>query len=468
MSAEVIQPLEGEEGAIPSVAAIKPPSNTGRNIAIIGGMVAALAGVGFGVAHFLRHPDIEIADAKTTAPANATAEPIPLKMPTAASAPELDPASTTATSAQTTRPSGTTVPSISAQEGDEKAIPLRGSATGGSSTEQPSGDYQAGTQRKPVDPDDAPIFSGSSPASGESSEAASTSSMSNTNAGSGANNGGSPLAMSAAGGRPDPAAAATANLNALKGQLGGLMETLQRRVNGQGNASTIPTSTISLQGNQPKDKQALLFGLMEQSATPSVSAHMLGNLSMLVPKGTLFLCSLKTRVITATSGFVGCQTERNVLSADGKVNLIDRGSHLDGEYRVVSISPGVTAVPVIWTRIRTSKGVYVDLDSPATDQLGASGLNGYVDNRWGERIGASVLLSLIQDAVQFATTPANASGSTNVVLPNTSSQGSKLAETVLNATINIPPLLYQNQGGVVGVYVARDLSFSSVYELRPK
>ena len=46
--------------------------------------------------------------------------------------------------------------------------------------------------------------------------------------------------------------------------------------------------------------------------------------------------------------------------------------------------------------------------------------------------------------------------------------GSKLAEKVLEATINIPPLLYQNQGSVVGVYVARDVDFSKVYALEPR
>jgi type IV secretion system protein VirB10 len=44
---------------------------------------------------------------------------------------------------------------------------------------------------------------------------------------------------------------------------------------------------------------------------------------------------------------------------------------------------------------------------------------------------------------------------------------SKLAEKVLDSTINIPPLIYQNQGGIVGIYVARDVDFSSVYELKP-
>jgi type IV secretion system protein VirB10 len=53
------------------------------------------------------------------------------------------------------------------------------------------------------------------------------------------------------------------------------------------------------------------------------------------------------------------------------------------------------------------------------------------------------------------------------VLPSTTNNTSKLAEKVLDSTINIPPLLYQNQGGIVGIYVARDVDFSSVYELKP-
>ena len=38
---------------------------------------------------------------------------------------------------------------------------------------------------------------------------------------------------------------------------------------------------------------------------------------------------------------------------------------------------------------------------------------------------------------------------------------------MLDSTINIPPLIYQNQGGIVGIYVARDVDFSSVYGLEP-
>jgi len=80
-----------------------------------------------------------------------------------------------------------------------------------------------------------------------------------------------------------------------------------------------------------------------------------------------------------------------------------------------------------------------------------------------------MLVSLIDDAVKIAATDSNpATGSTTVLLPSTTAAGSKLAEKVLEATINIPPLLYRNQGSVVGVYVARDVDFSKVYALEPR
>ena len=113
-------------------------------------------------------------------------------------------------------------------------------------------------------------------------------------------------------------------------------------------------------------------------------------------------------------------------------------------------------------------GVTVDIDSPGTGQLGESGIDGYVDNRWVERIGAAMLLSLIDDSVQLVIqNQANDGSGDTIVLPSTTASTSKLAEKVLDSTINIPPLIYQNQGGIVGIYVARDVDFSSVYELKP-
>jgi type IV secretion system protein VirB10 len=222
-----------------------------------------------------------------------------------------------------------------------------------------------------------------------------------------------------------------------------------------------------MSATQPGGGAGLFGGQLQGSATTRVAAGQLGNRSLTLPKGTAFTCALKTKVVSAASGFIGCQVLRNVFSDDGRVLLIERGSHMDGEYRATSVRPGTVRIPVLWTRIRTPLGVTVEIDSPGTGQLGESGIDGFVDNRWVERIGAAMLVSLINDSVQLIIqNQANDSGSETVIFPSTTSSTSKLAEKVLESTINIPPLIYQNQGGVVGIYVARDVDFSSVYELQ--
>ena len=223
-----------------------------------------------------------------------------------------------------------------------------------------------------------------------------------------------------------------------------------------------------LSATQSAGGAGLFGGQLQGSATTRVAAAQLGNRSLTLPKGTAFTCALKTKVVSAASGFIGCQVLRNVFSDDGRVLLIERGSHMDGEYRATSVRPGTVRIPVLWTRIRTPLGVTVDIDSPGHRPARR------IRHRWLRRqpLGASAsappcCVSLINDSVQLIIqNQANDSGSETIIFPSTTSSTSKLAEKVLESTINIPPLIYQNQGGIVGIYVARDVDFSSVYELQ--
>ncbi|MDC6166591.1 type IV secretion system protein VirB10 [Paucibacter sp. XJ19-41] len=233
-------------------------------------------------------------------------------------------------------------------------------------------------------------------------------------------------------------------------------------------AGAYPGSQAHGQAPDGQLAAALLGGILPRSATPKAMAAMLGNRSLTLPKGTSFSCALKTRIVSASAGLVSCMVQRNVYGDDGRVLLIERGSHLDGEYRVTTVRPGTVRIPVLWTRVRTPLGVTVDIDSPATGQLGESGIDGHVDNRWSERIGAAMLLSLIDDSVQLiASKQSEEHRSGTVVLSSTTSNTSKLAEKVLDSTINIPPTIYRNQGSIAAIHVARDIDFSGVYELQP-
>jgi len=448
-----ISPLPGEPG-IPNVAARQRVSMSKKGllaVALLVGSLVAVAAVT--IQRFSasgKKADETESKLVRDRPAAATAEPRRLEMPPAS----------TASAAVATAPR---IPALTPTS-EEPAEPI-GVRRTGSAAPAPGGP-------KVVPPEDAPVLLVTTRPGALPPQGASTRRM---DAGAPPDEG--PTAAEPADAN-DPLAATSRNLQGYQRQLQGLLDNLTKTAalaTGQSTGQMPPGALLGgppAAGTPPVGATAagggLFGGQLQGSSTPKVAASMLGNRSLTLPKGTAFTCALKTKVISATSGLVGCQVQRNVYSDDGRVLLIERGSHLDGEYRIASVRPGTVRIPVLWTRIRTPLGVTVDIDSPGTGQLGESGIDGYVDNRWGERIGAAMLLSLIDDSVKLVIqNQASDRQADTIVLPSTTANTSKLAEKVLDSTINIPPLIYQNQGGIVGIYVARDVDFSSVYELRP-
>jgi len=123
-----------------------------------------------------------------------------------------------------------------------------------------------------------------------------------------------------------------------------------------------------------------------------------------------------------------------------------------------------TRIAVVWSRIKTTTGVVIDVESPASDGIGVMGVDGTLDNHWPERIGAALLLSLIEDAVSIEVAK---HGGTTTASQGTSTTGTAktMSERVLDSTINIPPTLLKQRGARLAIYVKRDLWFDSVYAL---
>jgi type IV secretion system protein VirB10 len=202
------------------------------------------------------------------------------------------------------------------------------------------------------------------------------------------------------------------------------------------------------------------------SPTPRVRASMLGDRSLILAQGAKIDCAGDTAFDSTEAGLSSCTVTKNVYSDDGRVVLIERGSQINSQYRS-NLSPGQKRTFILAARIETPRGVTVEIDSPAADALGRMGIDGHVDNHWGQRIGAATLLGITQDAIGYlATRGGNSNGS--VVYENTQQQGNDMATRVLNSTINIPPTLTQNQGNEFTIVVARDLDFGTVYALRPE
>jgi type IV secretion system protein VirB10 len=223
------------------------------------------------------------------------------------------------------------------------------------------------------------------------------------------------------------------------------------------------------QAERPGTVGATLYG----SATPVALARRLSDQNLILPKGRQADCILTGRISDEVPGFTSCVLAQNMYSDNGRVLLMERGSELTGEYGVTN-QLGNERLFVTWLRLKTPEGIEVDLSSPGTDRLGTSGLLGHLDNRWGARIGASLLLSFVKDisvAVINNQTRSN-SGGTSVSIQTqqpgqaTIGAGTALAEEVIKQTIKIRPRLTINEGDRIAVYVARDLDFSPVYALK--
>lgn len=193
-----------------------------------------------------------------------------------------------------------------------------------------------------------------------------------------------------------------------------------------------------------------------------VRAARLPNRNLLVAQGTAIPCVLETAMSSDVAGFVSCVINRDVMSDNGHVVLMEKGTQVVGEYRG-SVRRGSSRMFVLWSRAKTPTGVIVNLGSPATDALGRAGFDGEIDNHFFERFGGALLLSIVGDAGQIAGQQFSDGG----LQINSVQRGGQSAATIATEnSINIPPTLNKNQGELVSIFVARDLDFSSVYSLR--
>mgnify|MGYP000504078008 CR=1 FL=1 len=186
---------------------------------------------------------------------------------------------------------------------------------------------------------------------------------------------------------------------------------------------------------------------------PATAAH-IGDLGATVIEGTLIAGVLETAINSDLPGFTRAVVSEDVRSFDGTEILIPRGSRLIGQYRS-GLAIGESRAFVVWTRLVLPNGVAIKLASPVTDTLGRAGLGGKVDRHFLERFGSAILLSIIGAGAEVLA----AESGNNAVVITSSAQAYGVAQTALQASVNIPPTIRIAQGSPIRIFVARDLIF---------
>ena len=206
---------------------------------------------------------------------------------------------------------------------------------------------------------------------------------------------------------------------------------------------------------------------LRTTPTPAVSAQMLPTRRLLLPKGAFIDCTLETAIDSTYEGMTTCIGASDIYGSDGKVVLLERGTKYVGEQRGEP-RQGQARVFVVWNEARTPTGVVVQLASPGTDELGRSGLPGFVDTHFWQRFGAAILVSVIDGTMQAIAAHQqsgnNAGGGGGVVVNPQS--GRDVVTDELRSTVNIPPTVIKSQGERIQILVARDVDFRTVYALR--
>lgn len=187
-------------------------------------------------------------------------------------------------------------------------------------------------------------------------------------------------------------------------------------------------------------------------------AYVKKNDGAVINAGAVIPACLANAVNSALPGNLIASVSRDVYSSDGRTLLIPKHSQLYGEYQTGQ-TQGETRLFAIWHRARVDRDLFIDIGSPAGDNLGRSGFTAKVNSRFLKRFGAALLLSIMPVAIDRVIGEENKNED---LFDAASAQLNDAASIALNSSINLAPILSMPQGRCFNVMVAQDLNFKGV------
>jgi type IV secretion system protein VirB10 len=229
------------------------------------------------------------------------------------------------------------------------------------------------------------------------------------------------------------------------------------------------------------------FSRYKRTSAKQLQASRIGDLANTVAQGKMLEAVLETAINTDVPGKTRAIVVRDIYAEAGKKVLIPRGSRLIGQY-AAKVERGQKRLAIAWQRIIRPDGVDLFLDGEGfgigTDDLGRSGSEGIVDNRYFEVLYNAVMLSTAKVAWSKAaenvtktgqsltTTTTAADGSKTVTDSGSATQDAikdandkigQAVDDVAGTGMKTQPTIYIDQGTRLKVFVNQDLVFPSNY-----
>jgi type IV secretion system protein VirB10 len=201
----------------------------------------------------------------------------------------------------------------------------------------------------------------------------------------------------------------------------------------------------------------------------------LPNPRWLIEQGRVLPCTQQTKINSTLPGAVTAIIPEEVRGETGDTVLLDKGARVFGTIQHTLMN-GADRLAVLWQNITTpvlydDRGMphqfRVTVNSPASSDLGETGLDGDVNRHLIQKIGGILGFSLMQGGIQAAIQQANRSNNgTQLNLNSVQSGTDQATSTLLNAWVSIPDVMTRDQGLTCSISIVRDLDMRSAYQLR--
>ncbi|MCI2400883.1 TrbI/VirB10 family protein [Aliiroseovarius subalbicans] len=196
----------------------------------------------------------------------------------------------------------------------------------------------------------------------------------------------------------------------------------------------------------------VLNGALPSTVT---QAEVIANPSNTVIQGTMIQAVMETALDSSLPGQTRAIISEDVFSYDGTRLLIPHGSRLIGRYRS-GIEISQRRVTIAWDRIILPDNQSIQISAFGGDELGRSGVTGFVDTRFAQRFGSAALISIISAAPSAAAAQVD-NETTAEVLEDVGDDLADATDSVIGEYLSIGPVIHVDQGARVTVMVDRDL-----------